>query len=136
MELHTVQSAGRILCRRYRAVGRVRYDLETGRRLLDVVVMAHPADILRRKPFKQRAGGIQIHQRFAVFTLRRFRDHTAQHMHHQLTAIADAQDRHAPGVDLGVHSGRFRQIGAVRAAVKMIPLGFLALILARSVRYE
>ena len=41
---------------------------------------------------------------------------TAQQVHHQLAAVADAQHRHAPAEDLGVDGGRILQINAVGAA--------------------
>ena len=51
----------------------------------------------------------------------------AQQMHHQLTAVADAQHRHAPVEDLGVDRGGILQINAVGAAGKNDALGILCL---------
>ena len=39
-------------------------------------------------------------------------------MHHQLAAVADAEDGHAPVVNFGVDSGRIRQVSAVGTAGK------------------
>ena len=105
----------------------MRNNLKAGGGLLDIVIMAHPADILRGQGVKQRAGGVQIHQRFAVLALRRLADLAAQHMHHKLAAIADAQNGHAPAVDFRVNRGRIRQIGTVGAACKDDALGILGL---------
>ncbi len=57
VELHGVEAACLILRGSHRTVGRVGHDLEARGGLLDVVVMAHPADILRGQRVKQRAGG-------------------------------------------------------------------------------
>ena len=116
MELHAVQTAGLILGSSHRAVGGVGHDLKAGGGRLDIIIMAHPADILLGQAGKHRAGGIQVDDRFAVLTLGGLADLAAQHVHHQLAAVADAQDRHTPGVDLGVDGRRIRQIGAVGAA--------------------
>ena len=127
VELHGVEAAGLILRGSHRAVGRVGHDLKAGGGLLDVVVMAHPADILRGQRVKQRAGGVQIDQRLAVLALGCLADLAAQHVHHQLAAVADAEDGHAPVVNLGVDRGRIRQVGAVGAAGKDDALGVLGL---------
>src|SRR5699024_4607592 len=84
---------------------------------------AHPADILIRQVGEQRAGRIQVHQGLAVLPLGRLADMAAQHVHHQLAAVADAQDRHAPGVDFRVDGGGIGQVGAVGAAGEDDALG-------------
>ena len=116
VELHSIQAAGLILRSGHRAVGGMGNNLKAGGCLLDIIVMAHPADILGRQRIKQRAGSIQIDQRFAVLTLGGLADLASQHVHHQLAAVADAEDRHTPSVDFGVDGGRIRQIGTVGAA--------------------
>ena len=131
VELHAVQPAGRVLRGRHRAVGRVRHDLEAGGLLFNVIVVAHPADVARGQAVKQRAGGVEVDKRFAVFPLRRFADHAAQHVHHELAAVADAQHRHAPGVDGRVDGGRIGQIGAVGAAREDDALGVFGLDLGK-----
>src|SRR5699024_12634640 len=46
-------------------------------------------------------------------------------MHHQLAAVADAQDGHPPGEDLGITAGRILQVDAVGPARENDPLGVL-----------
>ena len=116
VELHSIQATGLILRSGHRAVGGMGNNLKAGGCLLDIIVMAHPAYILGGQRIKQRAGSIQIDQRFAVLTLGGLADLAAQHMHHQLAAVADAEDGHTPSKDFGVDRGRIRQIGAVGAA--------------------
>ena len=113
MELHSIQAAGLILRSGHRAVGGMGNNLKAGGCLFDIIVMAHPAYILGGQRIKQRAGSIQIDQRFAVLTLGGLADLAAQHVHHQLAAVADAEDGHTPSKDFGVDGGRIRQIGAV-----------------------
>ena len=115
VELHGVEAACLILRGSHRTVGRVGHDLKAGGGLLDVVVMAHPADILRGQRVKQRAGGVQVDQRLAVLALGCLADLAAQHVHHQLAAVADAED------------GRIRQVGAVGAAGEDDALGVFGL---------
>ena len=127
VELHGVEAACLILRGSHRTVGRVGHDLKAGGGLLDVVVMAHPADILRGQRVKQRAGGVQVDQRLAVLALGCLADLTAQHVHHQLAAVADAEDGHAPVINFGVDRGRIRQVGAVGAAGEDDALGVFGL---------
>ena len=127
VELHGVEAACLILRGSHRTVGRVGHDLKAGGGLLDVVVMAHPADILRGQRVKQRAGGVQVDQRLAVLALGCLADLAAQHVHHQLAAVADAEDGHAPVINIGVDRGRIRQVGAVGAAGEDDALGVFGL---------
>ena len=98
MELDRVQALLGVLCRSYRAVDRVSSDLKAGRCLLNIVL-----------------------------ALRCAADVTAQQMHHQLAAVADAQHRHTPVEDLRVDRGGILQINAVGAAGKDDSLGVLCL---------
>ena len=127
VELHAVQAAGLILGSGHRAVGGVSHNFKAGGGRLDIVVMAHPADVFVRQAGEQRAGGVQVDHGLAVLALRGFADLAAQHVHHQLAAVADTQDRHAPSVDLGVDGRRIRQVGTVGAAGKDDALGVLGL---------
>ena len=127
VELHGVQPARLVLHGGNRAVGGVGDDLKAGGSLFDVVVVAHPADVLGGQGVKQRAFGVQIDQRLAVFTLGGLADVAAEGVHHQLAAVADAQNGHTPGVNIGVDGGRIRQIGTVGAAGKDNALGVLGL---------
>ena len=74
VELHSIQASCLILRSGHRQLGGMGNDLKAGGRLLDVIVMAHPAYILGGQRIKQRAGSIQIDQRFAVLTLGGFAD--------------------------------------------------------------
>ena len=123
VELYAVQAARRILGRCHRAIGRMGHNLEAGSRRLNIIVMAHPADILCRQTVKQRARGIKIHQRLAILAFRSFGDLAAQHMHHELAAVADAKNRHTPSINFRVNGRRIGQIGAVGAAREDNTLG-------------
>ena len=91
-------------------------DLEAGGCLLDVVVVAHPADGRGLNILEHLAAVVHKDLGLAVLTLRGAADMTAQQVHHQLAAVADAQYGHAPAEDLGVDGGRVLQINAVGAA--------------------
>ena len=114
------------------------HDRETGSGRLDVVVVAHPADVAVRQAFKQRAGGVQRNQRLSIFPLRGLADFTAQIVHHELAAVADAQDRHTPGINFRIDGRRIGQISAVRATGKNDTLGIFGLDLGkvRAVRID
>ena len=127
VELNSVQPLFLVLSCGHRAVDSVGSDFETGRSLLDIVVVAHPAD----------GGGLHIGEHLAavvhedlglaVLTLGGAADVAAQQVHHELAAVADAQHRHAPAEDLGVDGGRILQIDAVGAAGEDDALGVLRL---------
>ena len=123
VELHTVQPAADVLRRGHRAVGGVGGNGKAGGGLLDVIVVAHPADVLLRQAVEQRAAGVQADQGLSILPLRGAGDLAAQHVHHQLAAVADAQDGHAPGVNLRVDGGGVRQVDAVGTAGEDDPLG-------------
>ena len=89
MELHCIKLALRILGSCYRAVGSVSSDFKAGRNLFNIVIVAHPADILGRDIGKHGAGGVNIHQGFAVFALGSYANMTTQKMAHKLAAIAN-----------------------------------------------
>lgn len=127
VELNGVQPLFLVLSCGHRAVDGVGSDFEAGRGLLDIVVVAHPAD----------GGGLHIGEHLAavvhedlglaVLALRGAADMAAQQVHHELAAVADAQHRHAPAEDLGVDGGRILQIDAVGAAGEDDALGVLRL---------
>ena len=127
VELDGVQPLFFVLSCGHRAVDGVGSDFEAGRSLLDIVVVAHPAD----------GGGLHIGEHLAavvhedlglaVLTLGGAADVAAQQVHHELAAVADAQHRHAPAEDLGVDGGRILQIDAVGAAGEDDTLGVLRL---------
>ena len=127
VELDGVQPLFLVLSCGYRAVDGVGSDFEAGRSLLDIVVVAHPAD----------GGGLHIGEHLAavvhedlglaVLALRSAADMAAQQVHHELTAVADAQHRYAPAEDLGVDGGRILQIDAVGASGEDDALGVLRL---------
>ena len=127
MELHRVEALFRIFHSCHRAVCGVGGDLETGGSLLNVIVMAHPADGGGLHIGEQLALGVHEHLSLAVLTLRCTADMAAQQMHHQLAAVADAQHRHTPVEDLRVDRGGILQINAVGATGKDDTLGVLCL---------
>ena len=127
MKLHGIQTFFGIFGCCHRAVDRVGGDLETRCCLLDVVVVAHPADGGGLHIGEQLALGVHEHLSLAVLTLRCTADMAAQQMHHQLAAVADAQHGHAPAEDLRVDRGGILQVDAVGAAGKNNALGILRL---------
>ena len=127
VELYGVQTLFGIFNGCHRAVCGVGSDLEAGSRLLDVVIVAHPADGRRLHIGEQLALGVHKHLGLAVLTLGSAADMTAQQVHHQLAAVADSQHRDAPVEDLGVDGGRIFQIDAVGAAGEDDALGVLRL---------
>ena len=116
MELDGIQALLCIFRSGHRAVHRMRRDSEIGCCLLNVVVVAHPADGGGLNIREHLAGIVHEDLRFAVFTLRCTADMTAQQVHHQLAAVADAQDGHTPVEDLRVDRRGILQIDAVGAA--------------------
>lgn len=127
MELNSVQALLGVLCSSHRAVHGVCGDLEAGGCLLDVVVVAHPADGGGLNILEHLAAVVHKDLGLAVLTLRGAADMTAQQVHHQLAAVADSQHRDAPVEDLGVDGGRIFQIDAVGAAGEDDALGVLRL---------
>ena len=127
VELNCVQALFLVLCRSYGAVDRVGCDLKARGRLLNVVVVAHPADGGRLYIREHFTVIVHEHLRLAVLTLRCTANVTAQQMHHQLAAITDAQHRHTPCKDLRVDRGRILQINAVGATGEDDALGVLCL---------
>ena len=100
VELHGVEAFRCILHRGARTVGRFGDDRKALGRLGDVVGVAHPDDAVGRYARKKRAfpGYVQIN--LAVFRHRRGLDPAAAHPRHQLTAVADAEHRHAEVEDV------------------------------------
>ena len=84
-----------------------------------IISVAHPGDTLLGQTLEQLAGGVIVGLGLAVLpggVVLGLGDLAAQSVGHELAAVADAQDGHAPGEDLGVHVGRGLQIDAVGAA--------------------
>ena len=84
-----------------------------------VVPVAHPGDALLGQAMEQLAGGIIVGLGLAVLpggVVLGLGDLAPQQVGHQLAAVADAQNGHTPGEDLGVHLGGGLQIHAVGAA--------------------
>ena len=127
MELDRVQALLSVLCRSYRTVDRVSSDLKAGRCLLNIVVVAHPANGGGLHIGEHLAVRVHEHLSLAVLALRCAADMAAQQMHHQLAAVADAQHRHTPVEDLRVDRGGILQINAVGATGKDDALGVLRL---------
>ena len=125
VELHGVQALVRGFHRRHRAVSGMGDHLEAGRRLGDVVVVAHPADGAGADLLEQQGFGVHKHFGFAVFPFRGTLHPAAQQMHHQLAAVADAQHRHTQGKQVGGAGGGSGIVHAVGAAGQDDALGIL-----------
>ena len=76
-------------------------------------------------PLEQLAAGVHEDLGLAVLPLGGVGHLAAQQVHHQLAAVADAQDGHPPGEDLGITAGRILQVDAVGPARENDPLGVL-----------
>ena len=128
VELNRVKPLVRLLHRCRRAVVRVRRDPEARRHLGDIIRVAHPAGGLLRNSLEQRrfflSGGrrIQIDVRVAVLTDGRGPDGAAQHVRHQLRAVADAEHRNAQLEELPAAGGRICRVDAVWSAGQDNPL--------------
>ena len=97
----------------------VGHQSEALRHLLHVVPVTHPGDALGGKALEELAGRIEIRLGLAVLpggVVLGLGNPAAQIMGHQLAAVADAQDGHAPGEDGRVHLGGLGIIHAVGAA--------------------
>ena len=84
-----------------------------------IVPVAHPGDALLGQAPEQLAGGIVVGLGLAVLpggVVLGLGDLAPQQMGHQLAAVADAQNGHAPGENFRVHLGGGVQIHAVGAA--------------------
>ena len=96
MELYRIEAVPgsfRCCCR---AVCGMRCDFKSGRRLGDVVKVAHPADCGGGNIFKY-LGVRLVDEHFCLSILPYIRSFypASQHMHHQLRAIAQAENRYA-----------------------------------------
>ena len=102
-------------------------DGKAGSGLGNIVVVAHPANGFGAHAFKQLGLGVHHNLGFAVFTLGGTVHLAAQLMHHQLAAVANTQNGHAPAVNFGVTGSGSGQIHAVGAAGKNNAFGVLFL---------
>ena len=97
----------------------MRGESKARRDLRHVVAVAHPGHADFPDPAEERAGRVKEGRRLAVFArgvVLRGRDAPAEHLRHQLAAVADAEDRHAQSKQAGIDLRRVRQIHAVRPA--------------------
>ena len=119
MELNAIQPA-RFIADRGGGTGcGMSGQAEALRHLRHIVPVAHPGNAPLRQIPEQRAGRIKNRFGFAVFTgggILRRGDQPAERLRQQLTAVTDAEDRHAQLEDAGVGSGRIVEIHAVRSA--------------------
>ncbi len=104
------------------AFGRGAVDLEAGGDGRDVVAVAHP-DLFARfqEPAGQQVDALVCGRHIGAAELCRAMaalDLAAQHLHHHLLAIADAQHRHAQIEDAGRRAGRAVVDDAGRATRK------------------
>ena len=114
MELHGIETLFAVLHRGDGAFRRMGYDGEALRRLCHHIVMAHPDGGVRH-PLKE-GGGLEKRLNTGVFAHGRLLDPAAQHMGHELHAVADAEHRHAEPEDRGIAFPAVLGIDAVRAA--------------------
>ncbi len=127
VELDGIQLSLCILHRSHRAVCRVCRDLEAGCGFLNVVVVAHPADGRGVHIGEHLAAVVHKDLGLAILALGSTADMAAQQVHHELAAVADAQDGHTPAEDLRVNGGRILQIDAVGTTGEDDALGVLCL---------
>ena len=84
-----------------------------------VVPMTHPGHPLRGQAPEQLAGGVVVGEGFAVLpggVVLGGGDLPTQGVGHELTAVADAQNRYPPGENRPVNPGRAVQVDGVRPA--------------------
>ena len=94
---------------------------EALRYLGDIIAVAHPRDALLRQSGEQAAGRVVVRDRLAVFARRallRGADAPTELMRHELTAVADAEDRYAQREQRRVDLRRAGGVNAVRPAGK------------------
>jgi hypothetical protein len=118
VELYGIQLPFRIFHSSYRAVFRVCSNGKAFRCLRDIVRVAHPGDCLFRQflALKQSAGFVINGFRFTVFRGSAGGNSSAQCIRHQLTTVADTQNRNSHFKNFFCNVGRFFVINAVRAA--------------------
>ena len=116
--LHAVEATGFVSNGGVGAHIRVAHQSKALGHFSHVVAVAHPRNTLLRQVLEQTAGGVIISDGLSVLPggiLLGRGDETAQMVGHQLAAVADTQDGHAPGENFGVHLGGSVQIDAVGA---------------------
>ena len=97
---------------------RPRHGLKAFRQLNHLISMAHPAGVVRLRVRQNGAEMIHPDMHQAVFPLFRCGNLSAQHMPHQLHAVANAEDRDAQLKDFLRASRRVRIQHAGRAAAE------------------
>jgi hypothetical protein len=116
VEQDAVELARRVLDRRDRVgLGRAR-DAEAGGRAPDVVAVARPDAAARRQAAEERSARRRREHGLPVLAVPRALHLAAQHVAHELHAVADADDRHAELEDLRVAARRLALVDAVRPA--------------------
>ncbi len=96
MELDAIQFLIRILHRRRRAIVRTGRDFKSGRRLLDIIRMTHPAFTgIEYTVKKEAVRRCDTNLDPAVFPEIRADDLAAEQMRHELGAVADPEHRNA-----------------------------------------
>ena len=119
MEQQRVEAAIRRFHGGDRRVGAGRDDREARRRGRDEVAVARPdAQLAGNAAETARASRRRctLHQRVAELAMRRRRDAAAQHVGHQLHAVADAEHGHAQSKTAGSHFGAPSSRHALRPA--------------------
>ena len=119
MELHAVKAPLFVGNGHIGAVVGVGDERESIRHPGHVIPVAHPGDALGGQILEEFGGVVVIGLCLAVLpggVVLGGRDLTAQRVGHELAAVADAQNGHAPGEDFRVHMGGGLQIHGVGAA--------------------
>ena len=97
----------------------MRDELEALRHALHIVAVAHPGHALFGDALEKRAGGIKICNSFAILArgiILRLGYFAAERVGDELTAVADAENRHSEPEKLRVSLRTARKIHAVRPA--------------------
>ncbi len=123
MVLHGIEFLIRIFHGGYRTVGGVGCDGKALRQTVDVVGMAHPGNALFRQTGKQQAGSVELRFGFTILAGNGAGHTPTQGICHQLTAVANTQNRDVLFKNILFDVGGFLQINAVGPAGEDDPFG-------------
>ena len=101
-------------------------DAETGRNLSNIYAVAHPADGFGRYTVKKLRGCIHVYFCMSIFAYNGFFNNAVQQVAHQLSAIADSQNRNTQFKISLEQRGAPSSNTTSGPPVKMIPLGFIS----------
>ena len=111
VELHA-EAVASVAHRRERQPLGARDGVESGRETLHGVAVAHPRALVVGETFEQAAGLGDVDGRRTVLALAFGRDLAAEHLRHQMHAVADAEDRETPVEDGRLDLWRVRVVHA------------------------